>query len=327
MRYYRNFYTDLPDQFVEAFHEELGSWAREAVTTSPQPLDVLRTLSGVELRLNLRSDRRTVQISLFRAPGSYEISRWLSLNGDKYDGLYWESLTEAERRPPRAPSGSGGGTSPLSGTVSVIDPNSGYYYGAGAFPGRGTHPSLNAVAAALQQQQVAQVNQALLAQYQADIGNIYNQFLGMTVYHPYQNYAGGLGMAQYTRPDLKREIVAGEIVAYRCWCWRGGYITSVAMPDVWKPGETLVGRGLEDWGKRGVHAWKELSREYFDYIRGAAVTIVGGTVYLWGDVVEHELGYRAEYARIRSLDWVRADVTTFGREQALLEQLRATYGV
>ena len=31
--------------------------------------------------------------------------------------------------------------------------------------------------------------------------------------------------------------------------------------------------------------------------------LVGGEVYLWGEVAEHEAGYRAEYAAIKSLDW------------------------
>jgi hypothetical protein len=55
--------------------------------------------------------------------------------------------------------------------------------------------------------------------------------------------------------------------------------------------------------------------------------MVTGTVFLWGDVVEHERGWRAEFARVRSLDWLYPDETMMGREQEALADLRATYSL
>lgn len=52
-----------------------------------------------------------------------------------------------------------------------------------------------------------------------------------------------------------------------------------------------------------------------------------GTVLLWGDIVEHERGYRAEFAKVRSIDWLYPDVDMMGREAIVLNDLRRTYGV
>lgn len=38
-----------------------------------------------------------------------------------------------------------------------------------------------------------------------------------------------------------------------------------------------------------------------------ASAFVSGTVRLWGDVVEHEFGYRAEFAKLHSLDKIYGD--------------------
>jgi hypothetical protein len=154
------------------------------------------------------------------------------------------------------------------------------------------------------------------------------------------------------KPPLRRDgIVAGEIVGYRCWRVERGLLRSVYQSDVWKPGEVLEGRELGDWDSRGIHAWKDAgSQQYHDYIRaylndqsdpfrrliffGSGTNaeraeqrpaMVTGTVFLWGDVVEHERGYRAEYARVRSLDWLYPDAGMMGREQQALDELRRRY--
>lgn len=140
-----------------------------------------------------------------------------------------------------------------------------------------------------------------------------------------------------TRPALRREMQAGEIIAYRAWRYEDGLLRSVYQPDWWKPGHTLVGREINDWGKRGVHAWKERNSEPFneyvrDYMRYRcrlehvySTVIVTGSVYLWGDVVEHEFGYRAEFARIKSIDWLYPGVAEMGREAEILDKLRRLY--
>jgi len=159
----------------------------------------------------------------------------------------------------------------------------------------------------------------------------------------------GLDFAESERPALKRDgIVAGEIVGYRCWRIEKGWLRSVYQSDVWKPGCVLEGRELGDWDSRGIHAWKDAaSKEYSDYIRSylngvdslkrmifshsretnPQPAMVTGTVFLWGDVVEHERGWRAEFARVRSLDWLYPDETMMGREPQVLDDLLRLYGV
>lgn len=161
-------------------------------------------------------------------------------------------------------------------------------------------------------------------------------------------------MAEKPKPPLKRDgIIAGEIVGYRCWRVEKGLLRSVYQNDIWQPGQVLEGRELGDWDSRGIHAWKDAgSKHYHDYIRSylnqeddpfrkffvyfgprgietepreTRPAMVTGTVFLWGDVVEHERGWRAEFARVRTLDWLYPDATMMGRERAALEELRRRY--
>lgn len=153
------------------------------------------------------------------------------------------------------------------------------------------------------------------------------------------------------KPPLKREgIIPGEIIGYRCWRIEDGLLRSVYQTDVWAPRAVLEGRELGDWDSRGIHAWKDpASKHYHDYIRSYlnpnddpfySMILLGsskarndrpamatGTVFLWGDVVEHERGYRAEFARVRSLDWLYPDADMMGREAIVLADLRRTYDV
>lgn len=139
-------------------------------------------------------------------------------------------------------------------------------------------------------------------------------------------------------------IRAGEIIGHRLW-WvvnQDGvaWLRSLAPPLLWVPGESVKGNtreivqralvvhdgtitGARDiWG--GVYSYSTsgpLSKEirywsqWGDQIGKA---LVCGTVKLWGEVIEHNEGYRAEYAKVHSLRavvWGEAD----------LEALRARY--
>jgi hypothetical protein len=58
----------------------------------------------------------------------------------------------------------------------------------------------------------------------------------------------------------------------------------------------------------GIHAYKIREGLMENWILGPSV--VRGTIYMWGDIVEHEKGYRSQYASIRSLSgW--SDVALF----------------
>lgn len=139
-------------------------------------------------------------------------------------------------------------------------------------------------------------------------------------------------------PPLRREVVSGEIIGYRIWRLKHGLLQSVHMCDIWHPGEVMVGREIEDWSRRGVHAWKEAGEKYHEYLYDSMLcddgfnpsrptTIFTGTVFLWGDVVEHLHGYRAEYARVRSLDWILPCKDHVDNAEHLLHYLRGLYHV
>jgi hypothetical protein len=78
----------------------------------------------------------------------------------------------------------------------------------------------------------------------------------------------------------------------------------------------------------GVYSFKT-EEAILDYKRGpkslgfllAGLTAVFGTVAIWGQVVEHELGYRSEFAKIKSLD------SAFGLDSNGLDGVKAYYKV
>jgi hypothetical protein len=70
--------------------------------------------------------------------------------------------------------------------------------------------------------------------------------------------------------------------------------------DVWVPDEPMVG-DPDDYGAAGVWAFKDRNlalRKMLESGPGYAY----GTVSLWGEVVEHDLGYRAQFARVASIE-------------------------
>jgi hypothetical protein len=118
-------------------------------------------------------------------------------------------------------------------------------------------------------------------------------------------------------------IRVGEIIAYRAWrviddAWSEKYqerLHSVAMWDyVWHPDKPASG----DVRTHGIYSFRSVirsSQEYGYYIdpRGP---LLFGKVKIWGEIVEHEDGYRSEFGKIASLD--------FG-DPELLERFRRIY--
>lgn len=103
---------------------------------------------------------------------------------------------------------------------------------------------------------------------------------------------------------LPLETKFGEIVGWRAWKFRGGQLTSPYTGLAWPAQDSM----------KANHATKEQTPfvspgGFFAHKKPEGVfeqesdwTAVG-TVFLWGDVVEHEFGYRAQHARIVSLDF------------------------
>lgn len=137
-------------------------------------------------------------------------------------------------------------------------------------------------------------------------------------------------------------IRTGEIVAWRAWyvinTAAGLRLRSMAVDCVWSQGEaTSVNTVLEQCGYpdkwerippgvgAGIHAFKsphEMVRQYKKNSR-----VVYGTVAMWGEVIEHEMGYRAEFGRVNSLDHLGEKSPMDSEAQTLLARLQQTYKV
>ena len=100
--------------------------------------------------------------------------------------------------------------------------------------------------------------------------------------------------------DLKSEgIRAGEIIAWRAWLVIGDYLHSVVAAKPWTPGEPMSGDPATGYG---IHAYKGPHGPMLDgYAQKGNGPWVIGEVALWGEIIEHEEGYRAEFARVHSL--------------------------
>jgi len=147
------------------------------------------------------------------------------------------------------------------------------------------------------------------------------------------------------KPIENAGIRAGEIIAPRGWRVKDGLLRSIyKQQHVWKPGEPMTGDVRHEYG---VHAFKTRSdvQQYFRdtrfnemilFMEAAAygldrlmeaqfpsVVFAIGTVAMWGEVIEHEYGYRAEFAKVHSIEAIDAADREYAREE--LETLRTLY--
>jgi hypothetical protein len=119
-------------------------------------------------------------------------------------------------------------------------------------------------------------------------------------------------------------IRAGEITGRRLWLIiNPGKLCSIAHFHIWKPGATETGDLNEvvynNWFHKiygGVYAYK-LDQEYQlyldtlelasniyhweSYLTKGIMGIATGTIKMWGEVVEHEKGYRAQFAKVQTV--------------------------
>jgi hypothetical protein len=114
-------------------------------------------------------------------------------------------------------------------------------------------------------------------------------------------------------------ITLGEIIAWRVWIVRDGLLLSPFREMPWPAREVMAGDCAAGFG---IFAFKDQNRAVDEARRMATpgLTIAYGAVRLWGKVVEHRRGYRAEFARIATLDGV------FPTDQSLA-QIRRRYGI
>lgn len=136
--------------------------------------------------------------------------------------------------------------------------------------------------------------------------------------------------ADLTNPHPPLETApmsVGEFVGWRVWRVRpqDRLLQSYSQDRIWLPGEPMQGEP-RDHGPEGVWAFKDADRAaqkvcgIYDSVGPAGAL---GSVWLWGNVVEHADGYRAEFATVRSIDGVTSDPG----DDALMDALRQRYGV
>lgn len=100
--------------------------------------------------------------------------------------------------------------------------------------------------------------------------------------------------------------IVGEVTGYRCWRVFGSDLWALHRRYRWLPGETETGHVGDDMG--GIHAFKSLSRAVSEADDDEwDIPIAVGSVAMWGDAIEAADGWRAEYAKILSIDYVFGD--------------------
>jgi len=160
--------------------------------------------------------------------------------------------------------------------------------------------------------------------------------------HPYPiQGTGGAGISiEESRPSFKIEecgVRAGEIIAYRAWKLHGDslYLRSMFVDYIWQPDKPQKDpeRHLNDYGGNGFHAFKTLEKckQEYGYIHGFGLGHVYGEVALWGQVIEHKRGYRAECARVTRIMEVHENIVGGGLRRLFgtrtIDKLRKLYEV
>lgn len=108
-------------------------------------------------------------------------------------------------------------------------------------------------------------------------------------------------------PTLPREKPrVGELIGYRAWLVIANRLYSISMVgNEWAPGRVMSDKynaGLEIADHNYVGIWAFSNPFDLESQFVSEPPIVFGTVWMWGTVIEHERGYRAQYAAVRSLD-------------------------
>jgi hypothetical protein len=115
--------------------------------------------------------------------------------------------------------------------------------------------------------------------------------------------------------------IVGEIIGYRCWSVYCGDLWALYRRHRWLPGATEQGHVGDEEG--GIYAFKSLSRAVSeaDDTEEWKVPIAVGSVALWGDAIEAADGWRAEYAKLVSLDYLFVPPPPAPREPTRWEKI------
>lgn len=141
---------------------------------------------------------------------------------------------------------------------------------------------------AQQQTPFAQMN---MLQQMAQVAGMSPQALQNTYPNP---------IVEKPAPPLKTEkIQLGEITGWRGWSVTpNGFLKAFSQDVIWAPNEIMEGKPKGHDGP-GIYAFRHLRQFLKDF---SDHDMIYGQVHLWGDVIEHELGWRSEFAKIVSLE-------------------------
>lgn len=151
-------------------------------------------------------------------------------------------------------------------------------------------PRLNAID--MQQQQQLQMLSVQMQQQSAaqQIGRafgIQGGFLGADMTPP--------PPPPYDATEYPYQNTFGEIVAWRSWKWKDGALVSPYKHIPWAAGEIIEAHESPFVGRNsGVFCHKTIEDVFHQESNNWQVV---GTVLIWGEVIEHEKGYRAEFAK------------------------------
>lgn len=126
----------------------------------------------------------------------------------------------------------------------------------------------------------------------------------------------------YQKPDLLKPegVKLGEIIGWRGWGLTDkGFLKSMSADVLWAPDEPMHGDIKSGAEHNGCYAYKRAR----DFIKAHESHLqVWGAVAMWGRVIEHEKGYRSEWAKIVYIKEVNGKQT-----KHTLSELRERYGV
>lgn len=151
-------------------------------------------------------------------------------------------------------------------------------------------------------------------------------------------YSSIFGEHKYIVPD-----VVEPIVGYRAWRIENDVLCSTTYRhNIWLPGKTLKAKCSYDstennkrctlqhslhhpphkGGLCGFYAYNEPEWNIIKLKVGGCYSLALGEVELWGKIIEHEVGYRGQYARVkRVIKMAQADGTN------LFQQISERYNI
>jgi hypothetical protein len=118
-------------------------------------------------------------------------------------------------------------------------------------------------------------------------------------------------------------IVVADVIGWRCWRLVGSFLGSFSMTMIWLPGKIV--EGDPDRDNQGVHAFHSLADALVHVCERERPHVIG-RVHVWGTVIRHERGLRAQYAKIVAIDDIVGGPPFWSEDYArALAMLRAKY--